>query len=107
MTEDDFDRRTEFCEIMMNKINQDDNFINHVLFSDESTFCLNGHVNRHNCRYWADRYPNWMEDVHTQHPQKINVWCGIIGRNIIGSFFIDGNLTSAKYLQVLQQQVIP
>jgi hypothetical protein len=28
LTEDDFDRRTEFCEIMMNKINQDDNFIN-------------------------------------------------------------------------------
>jgi hypothetical protein len=27
LTEDDFDRRNEFCEIMMNKINQDDNFI--------------------------------------------------------------------------------
>jgi hypothetical protein len=61
----------------------------------------------HHCRYWADRNPHWMEEVHTHHPQKINVWCGIIGRNIIGSFFIDGNLTSAKYLQVLQQQVIP
>jgi hypothetical protein len=107
LAEDDFDRRTEFCEIMINKINQDDNFINHVLFSDESTFCLNGHVNRHNCRYWAYRNPHWTEEVHTQRPQKINVWCGIIGRNIIGYFFIDGNLTSAKYLQLLQQQVIP
>jgi hypothetical protein len=107
-TEDDFDRRNEFCEIMMNKINQDDNFINHVLFSDESNVCLNGHVNRHNCRYWADRNPHWMEEVHTQRPQKkINAWCDIIGRNIIGPFFIDGNLTSAKYLQLLQQQVIP
>jgi hypothetical protein len=106
LTEDDFDRRTEFCEIMMNKINRDDNFINHVLFSDESNVCLNGHVNRHNCRYWADRYPHWMEEVHTQRPQKINAWCGIIGRNIIGPFFIDCNLTSAKYLQLLQQ-VIP
>jgi hypothetical protein len=95
LAEDDFNRRTEFCEIMLNKVNQDDNFINHVLFSDEYTFCLNGHVNRHS-----------MEEVHTQRPQKINVWCGIIGRNIIGHFFIDGNLTSAKYLQLLQQ-VIP
>jgi hypothetical protein len=45
-------------------------------------------------------------EVHTQRPQKINAWCGIIGRNIIGPFFIDCNLTSAKYLQLLQQ-VIP
>jgi hypothetical protein len=27
----------------------------------------------HHCRYWADRNPYWMEEVHTQHPQKINV----------------------------------
>ncbi|RZC32365.1 hypothetical protein BDFB_007820, partial [Asbolus verrucosus] len=58
LSEDDFDRRIEFCETMMHRINQDGNFINRVLFSDESTFCLNGHVNRHNCRYWSDRNPH-------------------------------------------------
>lgn len=24
-----------------------------IIFSDESTFCLDGQVNRHNCTYWA------------------------------------------------------
>ncbi|RZC39627.1 hypothetical protein BDFB_015140, partial [Asbolus verrucosus] len=34
-----------------------------------------------------------MDQIHTQYPQKVNVWCGIIGQNIIGPFFINGNLT--------------
>ena len=43
-----------------------------------------------------------MEEVHTQYLQKINVWCGIIGRHIVG-----GNLTSDKYLPILQKSIIP
>ena len=41
------------------------------------------------------------------YSQKINVCCGFIGRHIIDSFFIKGNLTSDKYLQLLQQSFIP
>ena len=47
LDEDDFDRRIEFTEIIMNRIQQDGNFINRILFFDESTFCLNAFVNRH------------------------------------------------------------
>jgi len=104
---DDFNRRIVFCETMMNKFEQDDDFVNRVLFSDESTFCLSGQVNRHNCRYWSDTNPYWMEQLHTQYPQKLNVWCGIIGHHIVGPFFINGNLTSPRYLELLQQRVIP
>ena len=96
LNEDDFDRRVEFTEIIMNRIQQDGNFINRILFSDESTFCLNGHVNRHNCRYWSDTNPYWMEQIHTQRPEKLNVWCGIIGYHVIGPFFINGNLNSEE-----------
>ena len=78
--ENDFDRRIEFIEIIMNRIQQDGNFIIRILFSGESTICLNGHVNRHNY---------WMEQIHTQRPEKLNVWCGIIGYHVIGSFFIN------------------
>lgn len=38
---------------------------------------------------------------------KVNVWMGIIGHNFIGPFFINGNLTSEVYLELLRGQIIP
>lgn len=74
ISEDDSGRRIEFCETMMHIIHQDGSFINCILFSDESTFYLNGH----NCRYWSDprsdQDPHWIEQVHTQRSQKIHIW---------------------------------
>ncbi|KAJ8949131.1 hypothetical protein NQ318_012879 [Aromia moschata] len=72
LAEDDFDRRTEFCEYMMDHNNQNNGFIANILFSDEATFFLNGHVNRQNTRYWSQENPHWMQEYHTQHPQKHN-----------------------------------
>ncbi|KAJ8961926.1 hypothetical protein NQ318_021545 [Aromia moschata] len=71
LAEDDFDRRTEFCEYMMDHNNQNNGFIANILFSDEATFFLNGHVNRQNTRYWSQENPHWMQEYHTQHPQKL------------------------------------
>ncbi|KAJ8956460.1 hypothetical protein NQ318_010774 [Aromia moschata] len=75
LAEDDFDRRTEFCEYMMDHNNQNNGFIANILFSDEATFFLNGHVNRQNTRYWSQENPHWMQEYHTQHPQKGSEVC--------------------------------
>ena len=107
LSEDDFDRRSEFCETVMELSNQNLEFVRHIIFSDEATFYLNGTVNRHNCRYWSPENPPWMMQQHPQHPQKVNVWAGVIGNNIIGPFFIEGNLTSDIYLHLLQNSIIP
>ncbi|KAJ8935757.1 hypothetical protein NQ318_000230 [Aromia moschata] len=82
LAEDDFDRRTEFCEYMMDHNNQNNGFIANILFSDEATFFVNGHVNRQNTRYWSQENPHWMQEYHTQHPQKVNVWAGIVRNRI-------------------------
>ncbi|KAJ8953517.1 hypothetical protein NQ318_023641 [Aromia moschata] len=95
LAEDDFDRRTEFCEYMMDHNNQNNGFIANILFSDEATFFLNGHVNRQNTRYWSQENPHWMQEYHTQHPQKVNVWAGIVRNRIVGLYFFDENLTGA------------
>ncbi|KAJ8949739.1 hypothetical protein NQ318_005061 [Aromia moschata] len=98
LAEDDFDRRILFCEQMMQMI--DDNIlqIENVLFSDESTFTLHGHVNRQNGHYWSSENPHWMRELYTQNPEKVNVWAGIIRENITGPFFIDGNLNGESNL---------
>lgn len=107
MNEDDSDRRLEFCENMMERIVQNPNFQSLIVFSDESTFQLNGEVNRHNCRYWSNENPHWLRESHTQYPQKLNVWAGLFRDQMIGPFFIDGNLNGPKYLQLLQEEIVP
>lgn len=107
LLDDDFDRRLEFCETMMNHCNNDPQFVRHVVFSDEATFYLNGIVNRQNCRYWAPANPHWMMEDHTQFPLKVNVWAGIIENKIVGPFFIEGPLNSDKYLDLLEHNIIP
>ncbi|EFN85686.1 hypothetical protein EAI_09677, partial [Harpegnathos saltator] len=102
LNEDDFDRRIEFCDLMMEKIAEDPNYLSNVLFSNEATFQLNGHVNRHNCRFWSDTNPHWIEETHTQYPQKVNVWVGILNNVLIGPLFFDGNLTAIKYENMLR-----
>lgn len=75
-------------------------------FSDEATFVLNGEVNKHNCRYWSDTNPHWMIEGHTQYPQKVNVWAGILNDTLIGPYFIDDNLNAERYEAMLRNQIV-
>lgn len=107
LNDDDFDRRQEFCEIMAQHINHNPNFLYNVCFSDECTFSLRGDVNRHNCRFWSDTNPHVFRESHTQHPEKLNVWVGILGDNLIGPLFIPGNLNGEIYLDMLENAIDP
>ena len=46
-------------------------------------------------------------ESHTQYPQKINVWAGILNDTLIGPFFIDGNLNALAYEELLRNQIVP
>lgn len=105
--EDDYDRRVEFCEVMTNMINNNRNLIKNICFSDECTFFLHGFVNKHNCRYWSDENPHIFREDHSQTPEKLNVWAGILGDTIIGPVFIDGNLNGDIYLDLLENIIDP
>jgi len=105
--EDDFDRRLEFCELMSHRLINNANLLFNICFSDECTFYLHGAVNRHNCRYWSDSNPHLFREVHSQYPEKINVWAGIFGNHIVGPFFIAGNLRGDMYLDMLENTIEP
>ncbi|XP_011860094.1 PREDICTED: uncharacterized protein LOC105557457 [Vollenhovia emeryi] len=92
---------------MMLQFDRNNQFLFWTCFSDEATFELSGSVNRHNMRYWTDENPHWMREHRTQYPEKVNVWAGILCNRIIGPFFIDGNLTSEKYVNLLNDNIIP
>jgi transposase len=81
---DDMDRRMEFCEWYC----MQEHPWKRIVFSDEAIFYLNGHVNRHNCRYWCDNNPRWMEDSHVQNDPRVMVWAAIWHDRIIGPYFL-------------------
>lgn len=105
--DDDFDRRVEFCQEMIGRCDDKPDFPFNILFSDEATFMLNGTVNRHNCRYWSIANPHWVQEHHTQYPQKVNVWAGILRGHVIGPFFLDDTLNAERYLSLLQNHILP
>jgi len=49
--EDDPDGRMQFCEWFQQMVNEDEEFVTKIVWSDEAQFKLNGTVNRHNCVY--------------------------------------------------------
>lgn len=104
---EDVVNRNTFCEIMMERCNENPNFVKNICFTDESTFTINGAPNKQTCRNWYKENPHIAIPLHTQYPQKVNVWVGMFGNNIIGPFFINGTLNAQKYLNMLQDQICP
>lgn len=103
----DAENRINFCEKMFEIINRNEIFLRKILFTDESTFIKHGEPNSQNCRYWATKNLHRYHSTRTQYPQKVNVWAGIVDGHIIGPFFIEGTLTGPRYLQLLQDRIIP
>lgn len=104
---DDHIRRMEFCESIREKIDRNNEFARHILFTDESSFSLLGRHNPSVVRYWSRENKHFSVPLRTQYPQKVNVWAGILGDNIVGPFFIDGTLNAERYLHLLQNSVVP
>jgi hypothetical protein len=81
-------------------------FLNNLLFSDEAHFHVNGTVNRQNFRYWSSSNPSFYAE-EPLHSPRVTVWAAIGCQGVIGPVFVDGNITGASYLALLQQQFLP
>lgn len=58
LSEDDFDRRLEFCEQFLARMIIQPDLAKVIVSTDEAQFKLNGLVNRHNSIYWSDKNPH-------------------------------------------------
>jgi hypothetical protein len=81
-------------------IQNDENFFNKVIFTDEATFHKNGYVNRQNFHYYSNENPNFVRAIDNQYRWTINVWGGIVRTNVIGPHFFEGNLDGNMYMYV-------
>lgn len=106
LNEDDPDRRCEFVDTFLNLIAADSSFLSRIVWTDEAIFKLNGHVNRHNCVYYAVENPHVIITEEMNAPGVI-VWAGIWVGGIIGPFFFHDNITADSYLEMLQEDIVP
>lgn len=106
LTEDDYQQRLNFCEIMLDKYETNVNIFNNIIWTDEATFNLSGHVNRHNSSYWYQENQNIIIEKQIKKP-GLTVWGGISSYGMVGPFFTTGTVTANFYLELLQEQIVP
>ncbi|KAJ8955126.1 hypothetical protein NQ318_009019 [Aromia moschata] len=95
--------RLQFCQEMVNRHNENNLFINNILFTDESTFSTSGE--RKNNHHWASENPRVCHEIKKQGCSTVNVWCGIHKNKILGPIFIERSLTGEEYLNMLRTSI--
>lgn len=103
----DQEERIRFCERMLDVMNNDELLLRKILFTDESSFLKHGQAHNQNHRYWSLENQHRYNVTRTQYPESVNVWAGIIDNRIIGPFFINGTLNGQKYVNLLQENILP
>ena len=103
---DDFDRRKEFCEEILQLTADDPNFLSRILWTDEAKFHVNGVVNRHNSVYWSRTNDHVTISKPVNSPGVV-VWGGIYSGGVIGPFFFDDTVTGETYLSMLKDWFQP
>jgi transposase len=99
--------RKEFAMDMLDHIDNDNDFLDRVIFSDGSTFHMCGIVNRHNCRIWGSESPHAVREYERDSP-KLNVWCALSRHEVIGPFFFqEKTVNSTNYLDMLELFAVP
>jgi hypothetical protein len=79
-------QRQQLAIEMLDRTDQNTNYLSNAMFSDKANFHTCGKVNRHNIRIWGSEHPHSVRE-HVRDSKKVNVWCGMMKDKIIGPFF--------------------
>lgn len=85
-------------------IQQNPEFQNQILWTDETKFTNCGMFNRRNEHLWMQENRRRLGERRSQRKFGFNVWCGIIGSRILGPYIYDENLIGQRYLRFLQNE---
>src|SRR5581483_7773486 len=98
--------RFDFCTEFLKRVDGDPNFVNKILWTDESGFTLDGYGNVQQIRYWSKRNPNFCVESMIKS-KTLHIWAGISSNGIIGPFFFERTITAEAYLDILQNKMLP
>lgn len=102
----DFLRRISFTEDLVLKMQEKDDFLKDIIWTDEAKFCQRGVYNLKNRHFWASDNPHKVYQVEHQIQFKLNVFC-LVMDNLCVFHIYNESLNGEKYLEILQTVVEP
>lgn len=108
----DYPRRLNYAKWSIELAENERDFWQKIIMSDEAHFSLNGGVNKQNYRFYATENPQVIEQ-HPLYDQKITVWCGICADMIIGPYFFESangatvSVNGERYRTMITDFVMP
>lgn len=106
LSDDDHDRRLEFCEWINEQRIQQPQFHLRIVFSDEAVFHVNGSVNKHNLHYWNDENPKvFIEKLHDRN--SVTVWAMVDPTGVLSYDVNERTMNGERYCNILTHHVIP
>lgn len=94
--------RMVFCQWLLDN----NNFLSKIIWTDEACFSNKGMFNRKNTHYWSQHNPLQFVEANPQRRFSVNCWCALMGSKVLGFRFFEGNLTGARYLELLRESLV-
>ncbi|GFU25435.1 uncharacterized protein NPIL_170651 [Nephila pilipes] len=92
---------------MLHEIGNDERFLQKIMFCDEVTFHVCGHVYSQIVRIWGAENPHASVECERSTP-KVNVGCDLMHDNVISPFlFVELIVMSNNYLNMLELLAVP
>jgi len=86
-------------------INSNSHMIRIILFTDEAHFTHDRVNNTRNSHLWDRENPHGTVESNYKPFFSVNVWCGVIGDQLIGPYIFPQRLTSGIYTNFLQDKL--
>lgn len=99
---EDYQLRVRFCEWLLERHEDDRNFVSSILWTDESCFTRDGVFNMHNNHFWAVENPHAMRPRGHQRRFGVNLWAGVVNNHVIGPFELPERLNAEIFREFLE-----
>ncbi|CAH2007674.1 unnamed protein product [Acanthoscelides obtectus] len=93
----DAERRIRFCQWILDRTDNNMEFLSNVLWTDESRFTRRGVVNFHNQHIWSHKNSDAVRERNFQHEFNVNVWIGIYRNRLFGPYLLPARLNAATH----------
>ncbi|KAJ8950891.1 hypothetical protein NQ318_011192 [Aromia moschata] len=95
LKETDFPRRVEFCQFILLRSQENDFFLDNIIWSDEAKFTKNGVFDRRNSHHWSD-YNVTFRERNFQQSWQVNAYCAIRNGGVVALEFYQDNLYDSQ-----------
>lgn len=102
----DDERRIIFCQWYLQKCQQNPNFHQKVIWTDEAYISSDGIFNRNNSIFWSDTNPHRTVARFQQGKFGFSAWVALFGGRIWGYHIYAENLNSDLYVRILEENVV-